>query len=135
MPRVASAVWLDPTTKATLDRLVRSPSTRHGLVQRCRIVLAAAAGQTNQQIAGDLQMPEVTVSKWRRGFASQGLEGLQDAPRSGRPVKQGPEIVQRVQNRVCQQPERTYNPIGFAPLLSARILILKPNCWIWSAYI
>ena len=105
MPRVASAVWLDPTTKATLDRLVRSPSTRHGLVQRCRIVLAAAAGQTNQQIAGDLQMPEVTVSKWRRGFASQGLEGLQDAPRSGRPVKHGPEIVQRVQNRVCQQPE------------------------------
>src|SRR5271157_1346264 len=105
MPRVASAVWLDPTTKATLDRLVRSPSTRHGLVQRCRIVLAAAAGQTNQQIAGDLQMPEVTVSKWRRGFASQGLEGLQDAPRSGRPVKHGPEIIQRVQNRVCQQPE------------------------------
>src|SRR5271157_4459449 len=88
MPRVASAVWLDPTTKATLDRLVRSPSTRHGLVQRCRIVLAAAAGQTNQQIAGDLQMPEVTVSKWRRGFASQGLEGLQDAPRSGRPAGQ-----------------------------------------------
>src|SRR5271167_4749261 len=105
MPRVASAVSLDPTTKATLDRLVRSPSTRHGLVQRCRIVLAAAAGKTNQQIAGDLQMPEVTVSKWRRGFASQGLEGLQDAPRSGRPVKHGPEIVQRVQNRVCQQPE------------------------------
>jgi transposase len=105
MPRVASAVSLDPTTKATLDRLVRSPSTLHGLVQRCRIVLAAAAGKTNQQIAGDLQMPEVTVSKWRRGFASQGLEGLQDAPRSGRPVKHGPEIVQRVQNRVCQQPE------------------------------
>src|SRR5271157_2621168 len=104
MPRVASAVWLDPTTKATLDRLVRSPSTRHGLVQRCRIVLAAAAGQTNQQIAGDLQMPEVTVSKWRRGFASQGLEGLQDAPRSGRPVKHGPEIIQRVQQRACQKP-------------------------------
>src|SRR5271157_145585 len=90
MPRVASAVWLDPTTKATLDRLVRSPSTRHGLVQRCRIVLAAAAGKTNQQIAGDLQMPEVTVSKWRRGFASQGLEGLQDAPRSGRPGQTWP---------------------------------------------
>src|SRR5271157_5355134 len=105
MPRVAPAVWLDPTTKAALDQLVRSPSTPQSLVQRGRIVLAAAAGQTNQQIAGDLQMPEVTVSKWRRGFASQGLEGLQDAPRSGRPVKHGPEIVQRVQNRVCQQPE------------------------------
>jgi len=105
MPRVAPAVSLDPTMKATLDQLVRSPSAPQGLVQRSRIVLAAAAGKTNQQIAGELQMPEVTVSKWRRCFASQGLEGLHDAPRSGRPAKHGPEIVQRVQNRACQQPE------------------------------
>jgi len=105
MPRIAPPVSLDPTTKATLDRLMRSPSTGHGLVQRCRIVLAAAAGKSNQQIARHLHMPEVTVSKWRRGFAQQGLEGLQDAPRSGRPLKYGPEIVQRVQTRACQQPE------------------------------
>jgi transposase len=91
--------------KATLDQLVRSPSRPQALVQRSRIVLAAAAGRSNQQIAGDLQLPEVTVSKWRRGFARQGLDGLQDAPRSGRPVKHGPETVQRVQNRACQQPE------------------------------
>src|SRR6266436_740886 len=105
MPRVAPAVSLDHATKATLDRLVRSTSTRHGLVQRYRIILAAAAGKTNQQIAGDVQMPEVTVSKWRRRFASRGLEGLQDAARCGRPLKHGPEIIQRVQNRACQQPE------------------------------
>jgi putative transposase len=105
MPRVAPAVLLDPTMKATLDQLVRSPSAPQGLVQRSRIVLAAAAGKSNQQIAGELQMPEVTVSKWRRCFVSQGLEGLHDAPRSGRPAKHGPEIVQRVQNRACQQPE------------------------------
>ena len=105
MPRVAPAVSLDSSMKAALDQLVRSPSTPQGLVQRSRIVLAAAAGKSNQQIAGELQMPEVTVSKWRRGFARRGLEGLQDAPRSGRPVKHGPEIVQRVQNRACQQPQ------------------------------
>src|SRR6516162_1888944 len=105
MPRVAPAVLLDPTMKATLDQLVRSPSAPQGLVQRSQIVLAAAAGKSNQQIAGELQMPEVTVSKWRRGFARRGLEGLQDAPRSGRPVKHGPEMVQRVQNRACQQPQ------------------------------
>ena len=105
MPRVAPAVSLDSSMKAALDQLVRSPSTPQGLVQRSRIVLAAAAGKSNQQIAGELQMPEVTVSKWRRGFARRGLEGLQDAPRSGRPVKHGPEMVQRVQNRACQQPQ------------------------------
>jgi transposase len=105
MPRVAPAVSLDPTTKATLDRLVRSPSTLHGLVQRCRIVLAAAAGKTNQQIADEVYMPEVTVSKWRRRFTRRGLEGLEDAARSGRPLKHGPGIIQQVQKRACQQPE------------------------------
>ena len=105
MPGVAPAISLIRTTKATLDRLVRSSSTPQNLALRSRIVLAAAAGRSNQQIADELQLPEVTVSKWHRGFARHGLEGLQDAARSGRPVKHGPEIVQRVQNRACQQPE------------------------------
>src|SRR6267378_5948587 len=105
MPRVASAVSLNQTTKAALDQLVRSPSTPQGLVQRGRIVLAAAAGESNQQIAAALAIPEVTVGKWRRRFARQGLEGLQDAPRSGRPVKHSPEIVQRIQQRACQKPQ------------------------------
>jgi transposase len=105
MPRVAPTVSIDLTTQAMLRHLVRSPSTRQGLVQRCRIVLAAAAGKSNQQIADELEMPEVTVGKWRRCFAHKGLEGLQDAPRSGRPVKYGQEVVQRVQTRACQQPE------------------------------
>jgi len=47
----------------------------------------------------------VTVGKWRRSFAQQGLSGLEDAPRAGRPLIYGPEIVQRVQTRVCEQPE------------------------------
>src|SRR6266567_4913386 len=105
MPRVAPAVSMDPTTQATLLQLVRSPSTRQGLVQRCRIVLAAVAGKSNQQIADELEMPEVTVGKWRRCFANKGLEGLQDAPRAGRPVKYGQDVMLRVQTRACQQPE------------------------------
>ena len=104
MPRVAPPVSLDATMKAALDQRVRSPSTPQGMVQRSRIILAAAAGKSNQQIAGELRMPEVTVGKWRRSFAQQGLQGLEDAPRSGRPVLHGSEIVQRVQTRVCQQP-------------------------------
>jgi len=154
---------LNQTTKAALEQLVRSPSTPQSLVQRGRIVLAAATGQTNQQIAGALAIPEVTVGKWRRGFARQGLEGLQDAPRSGRPVKHGPEIIQRVQQRASQKPRycsrwsvrtlaadlglprstvyqilvspRSYSPIAFAPLPSVRIPILKPSCWTLSACI
>ena len=105
MPRVAPAIELNPVTKGTLTHLVRSPSTPQGLALRSRIVLAAAEGQGNQHIAAALRIPEVTVGKWRRGFARKGLDGLQDAPRSGRPPKHGPEVLQRVQTRVCQQPE------------------------------
>src|SRR6266581_9167925 len=105
MPRVAPAIELNPVMKATLDHLARSASTPQALALRSRIVLAAAAGQANQQIATALQVPEVTVGKWRRCFASQGLDGLQDGGRGGRPPKHGQEILQKVQNRACQQPE------------------------------
>src|SRR5271157_5926056 len=84
MPRIAPAISLDPKTRTTLNRWVQAPSTAQALVLRSRIVLAAAAGHANQQIASDLELPQVTVGKWRRSFAAFGLDGLRDAPRSGR---------------------------------------------------
>ncbi len=72
---------------------------------RSRIVLAAATGLSNQQIASDLGIPQVTVGKWRRSFAAQGLEGLRDAARSGRPPKHDAAAWQNVQTWACQQPE------------------------------
>src|SRR6058998_1724070 len=105
MPRIAPAIKLDSQTRRQLQSMLRSPSTPQVLASRSRIVLAAAAGQSNQEIARALEMPEVTVGKWRRSFVSLGLEGLKDLPRSGRPVKHEREVWQRVQQRVCQQPE------------------------------
>jgi transposase len=105
MPRIAPAIRLDPKTKATLDHWVQAPSTGQALVLRSRIVLAAAAGRANQQIASELEIPQVTVGKWRRSFAELGLEGLRDAPRSGRPPKHDAAVWQKVQTLACQQPE------------------------------
>ena len=105
MPRTAPAISLDPETRATLGGWVQAPSTAQAVVLRSRIVLAAAAGTPNQQIASDLGIPQVTVGKWRRSFAELGLEGLRDAPRSGRPPKHDAAVWQRVQTTACQQPE------------------------------
>src|ERR1700680_1001699 len=105
MPRIAPAISLDPKTRATLNSWVQAPSTAQALVLRSRIVLAAAAGRSNQQIAPDLEVPQVTVGKWRRSFAELGLDGLRDAPRSGRPPKHDAAVWQKVQTLACQQPE------------------------------
>jgi transposase len=105
VPRVPPAILLDAETHTTLKSWVQAPSTSQSLAVRSRIVLQAAAGLSNQQIATDLDLPEVTVGKWRRSFAAQGLDGLRDAPRSGRPLKHDAAVWQRVQTVACQQPE------------------------------
>ena len=87
MPRWAPAIALDSATQSILNGWVQAPSTPQALALRSRIVLKASAGLSNQQIAAELDIPAVTVGKWRRSFAQLGLDGLHDAPRSGRPPK------------------------------------------------
>jgi transposase len=105
MSRLALAVPLSTDIRSSLDKLVYSSSTPQSLAQRSRIVLAAADGASNQEIAAKLRIPAVTVGKWRRLFAAHGIEGLRDAPRSGRPPKHDASVRHQVQTRVCQQPE------------------------------
>jgi transposase len=66
------------------------------LALRCRIVLAAAEGTTNQEIAKRLECNPVTVGKWRTRFAEKRLDGLIDEPRPGQPRKITDEIVEQV---------------------------------------
>lgn len=105
MPRVAPRITLDSMQKAQLQVWMQAPSTPQSLAVRARVVLRASEGESNQQIAVGLGLPPITVSKWRQRFAARGLDGLRDARRSGRPVKHGPEVWQRVQHQVCQQPK------------------------------
>ena len=54
-------------------------------VLRARIVLHAAAGLRNDEIATRLDTPRQIVSKWRKRFFEQRLPGLEEEPRGGRP--------------------------------------------------
>src|SRR5260370_40389423 len=105
MARSAPAILLDAATRSKLNGWVQAASTPQALALRSRIILEAAAGRTNQQVASNLEVPEVTVGKWRRSFPLQELEGLDDAPRSGRPPKPDAGMWQQGQTLACPQPQ------------------------------
>ena len=94
--RPTAAIVLSEDERETLERWARRPKTGQALALRCRIVLAAAAGETNQRIAADLGCNAVTVGKWRQRFADKRLDGLLDEPRPGQPRKITDELVEKV---------------------------------------
>jgi len=76
---------LEPLQREQLESFRRSRSLPHALVMRAQIVLSAAEGKQNKQIAEATGMTRQTVAKWRGRFVSRGLEGLYDEYRPGRP--------------------------------------------------
>ena len=85
MGRPKAALVLSPEQRAQLESMASSRSLPAGLVTRVRIVLLSAAGKMNQQIARQLGLSNATVGKWRRRFVEQGVSGLHDELRPGRP--------------------------------------------------
>ena len=81
----AEALSVNLKNRRELTRLVRNPRTPQKLVLRASIVLGAADGVSNNQLAQELATSRPTVIQWRRRYQQAGLEGLlQDAPRPGR---------------------------------------------------
>jgi len=83
--RIAVSITLTDEERTTLNRWARGRRTESRLVLRAKIVLAAADGKQNKQIANELQCTRRTVGTWRNRFAEQRLGGIEkDAPRCGR---------------------------------------------------
>src|SRR6266705_4421989 len=87
MIRCAPKVWLSQEARDDLERFSRSRTLSARLVERARIILRAAVGQENQQIADELGLCRQTVGRWRERFAVAQIDGLEDRPRSGRPAR------------------------------------------------
>ena len=84
--RPAPALTLRDGDREELSRLVRSSTVKAGPAQqRARIVLLAADGEANVAIGERVGVSRPTVIDWRNRYAADGLAGLQDDPRSGRP--------------------------------------------------
>jgi transposase len=82
---VAAPLVLRDGDRSRLEALTRSSSVRAGLAQRARIVLLAADGLPNAEIARRTGTSRPTVVDWRARYDAGGLRALADQPRSGRP--------------------------------------------------
>ena len=102
--RVAPKISLSHEQRQTLEKWARGRSTPVRLMQRAKIVLRAASGTDNQDIATELGTDRQTVGRWRTRFAKQGLAGIQkDAPRGGRPPRIRRRLVERIITTTTQQ--------------------------------
>src|ERR1041384_7851525 len=92
----AVPVVLSDEERAQLEAWARRPKSAQALAQRSRIVLAAAGGAKNTEMAAALGVNRSMVGKWRSRFVRDRLEGLLDEPRPGRPRTISDEAVERV---------------------------------------
>src|SRR2546428_10467744 len=78
-------IVLSGEERAELERRVACYTLPHKVVQRAKMVLYAAEGLTNVEIARRLETAPEVVARWRRRFHDQRVAGLEDRVRSGRP--------------------------------------------------
>jgi transposase/transposase-like protein len=93
MVRRASPLLLRENDEAELARWTRSSSVSAGLAARARIVLIAAEGTANVQIAELVGVSRPTVDLWRNRYRDHGLAGLADHDRPGRPRQVDPRRI------------------------------------------
>lgn len=105
-------IILSAADRDELRARVRAARTEHRDRLRAQIVLAAAGGKTNAAIATDLGICVDTVRKWRKRFSVQGLAGLQDRPRSGRPPRFTAVQVAGIKALACSPPAEHEVPLA-----------------------
>lgn len=87
MPRRSPyEIALSEGERRALERLAAKYSSPYRDVMRAKIVLYAAQGLANEEIASRLDLPRQVVSKWRKRFYEEGMAGLAERLRRGRPA-------------------------------------------------
>ena len=135
-------VTLTASERKLLKRWVRTPTAPYRQVLRAKVVLLAAAGHRNAHIAERLQVTGNTVRKWRRRFSQQGLAGLRDRPRSGRPRRFPAAVVAEAKAIACELPATRGTPTSRWSLADLRDELLvtglveeisTTTLWRWLA--
>jgi transposase len=105
-------VQLSSVDRQVLEERASSRTAPHSQVIRARIVLLAGDDVANVDIARRVGVCVDVASRWRKRFCEEGLAGLKDRPRSGRPRVFGSEVVAGIKALACEPPEARDVPLS-----------------------
>ncbi len=125
----ARSIALTPEEQADLELVVRRPSSAARDVFRAGVILRAASGASNEQIAAAMDTRPATASKWRGRFLRHRMDGLQDAPRPGKPAVYGRNSERRILAQLDQPPPKGYARWNGALLAAALKDISDDQIW------
>ncbi len=135
-------VMLTASQRRWLKALARRPTAQQRQVTRARIVLLASAGWANQAIARKLAIAPNTAGKWRKRFCQEGVDGLADRKRPGRPRVFPPAVVAYAKAVACELPWTRGVPLSRwslgelrAELLASGLVseVSTTTLWRWLA--
>jgi transposase len=106
MARVAPALTCSAEERSALLQLSRSRSEEARLVERAKIILLCLEGKQNDEVAREMEIRPNTVGIWRKRFSEQGIEGLRDLKRSGKPPTYGADLRKRILSQLDQPPPK-----------------------------
>ena len=104
---VSKRIVVSPEDRAELERIARSRRAERRMVERAEVVLAAAEGLSAREIAERVGCSEKLAGRWRARYERDGMKGLNDAPRSGRPLTHGPDKRALLIAKACTRPPET----------------------------
>ena len=128
MGRIAVGIELSIEEKKVLESWVSSWKSEQRMAFRARIILAAASGVENKDIARQLATRQATVSKWRTRFARDRIPGLEDSPRPGRSRIYDRSDEKRVLETLDKTPPKGYSTWD-GPLVAKHLEISPDYVW------
>ncbi len=131
---VAADVTLTDGERVQLEAWARRPSSAQALALRSRIVLCAADGLGNTQIADRLGIRRGTAARWRSRFVADRLDGLLDEPRPGRPRTVGDDQVEAVITTTLESTPRDATHWSTRSLAAELGLSQSAVSRIWRAF-
>jgi transposase len=114
-------IELDETVRQELEKLAGRHTTGQQKAQRARIILKAAEGKNNAEIAGEIQQSIKMVRRWRRRWQElaplrmedlSAEERLEDLPRPGAPSRLTADQICQMEQLACEGPEKAGRPIS-----------------------